>query len=200
MESETLPDPPLYNDPLPKPDDVTPAAADDTNLTPDIPKRENSGEKIEEEEDTKPKYTPPQPRNLACPTPLPRDIANDEATMFSGSKFHPVLHQSRRDMYGGEPRKGIPNGFQNILYDISNCVLKKNNYGQMDPNTKKVFNDITDIYECLASQLEYRLAQREIANGKKTGWYYQWLIYLTHLKFRHIIQTFRELEKVIPLW
>lgn len=121
-----------------------------------------------ESEDTKQEFTP-APRDLICPEPLPRAIADDESTMFFGSLFHPVLHQSRRDMYGGDLRKGIPKGFQNILYDISNAVIKENNYGKTHPHTKKVFNGKQDMYEFIARYIDDRLTQRNEFNGKKKG-------------------------------
>ena len=166
MDSEERPNPPEYD--VYKPEDVTMEKTRDIRNSSQGKTNSPQRTSIQSIPGAMPAYRQ-QPHNVTCPTPLPRDIAHDEATMFSGSKFHPVLHQSRRDMYGGDLRRGIPTGFQNILYDISNCVLKENNYGRQDPSTKKVFNYKEDIYECIAAQLEYRLTQRMAMNGKKTG-------------------------------
>lgn len=108
----------------------------------------------------------PMPRNLTCPAPLKDDIG-----LVSGAQFNPMLHQPRRDMYGGDPKKGIPKEFQNMLYDLSNAVIKASNYNDPNPDTKKVFSDKNDIYRYVADYLHTKLIQRNSATGEKMGKY-----------------------------
>lgn len=118
--------------------------------------------------DSESKATFPVPQNLICPEPLSPVLANDKNDLGSGSMFNPILHQPRRDMYGGNSRKGIPKGFQHILYDVSNAVIKENNYGATDSETKRVFRDKYAIYHYIAEHLGSRLMQRKDVNGEKT--------------------------------
>lgn len=137
------------------------------DIVPDNDAEQMSGGNKVEELVVKDAFSP-APNNLICPEPLPRLFDADDE-MFSGSTFHPVINQSRRDMYGGDLRKGIPNGFQHILYDISNAVIRTSNYGQIHPDTRKVFNGKSEILQYLALYLEQRLVQRYELNGKPTG-------------------------------
>lgn len=114
-------------------------------------------------------YKPP-PKNLVCPEPLNDDLLAKKDPR-SGSQFNPLLHQPRRDMYGGDIRKGIPIGFQHILYDLSNAVIKSSNYDDPNPKTKKVFSITLDIYRFLAEYLEAKLVERSIATGAKLSKY-----------------------------
>lgn len=105
-----------------------------------------------------PSYKPP-PKNLICPEPL-EDNLTGKKERSSGSSFNPLLHQPRRDMYGRDLKKGIPPGFQHILYEISNAVIQSSNYNDPNPDTKKVFANKTEIYRFIADHLEMKLIQR----------------------------------------
>lgn len=114
----------------------------------------------------------PQPTNLVCPEPLPRTKSDEDVTeVTSGSRFHPLLHQPRRDMYGGELKKGIPKGFQHVLYDISNAVIKASNYNDPDPVSKQVFSTRFEVYAFLAEYFENRLQERNTTTGEKMSQY-----------------------------
>jgi len=85
------------------------------------------------------------------------------------SQFNWWLYQPRRDMYGGDIKQGMPKRLENILYDISNFVIKRYNYDYPDPGTKKVFGNLEEIYDFLSAYLEVRLEQRYPSTGKPKG-------------------------------
>ena len=137
--------------------------ADSQPQTPSVEK-ESQSTKV-----SQPIQFTPAPRNLICPEPLSKEVQNENDQRVSGGSFNPILHQSRRDMYGGDRKRGIPKNFQNILYSISNAVIKESNYGKIDPQTKKVFNDTQDIHRFLANYIEHILHQREQQTGQSKG-------------------------------